>query len=42
MDCNMPILDGYKASKIIKTLIEKENYQPTKIIGNSGIFLESD
>lgn len=38
----MPILDGYKTSKIIKALIEIENYQTVKIIGNSGIFLESD
>lgn len=38
----MPILDGFTASKQIKILIKNEGYLDTKIIGNSGLFLEED
>ena len=38
----MPIIDGFTASKFIKTLIRNEGLIKTIIIGNSGIFLEDD
>ena len=36
MDCNMPIMDGYKASEEINNLINSNQYVPTIIIALSA------
>lgn len=36
MDCNMPIMDGYKATEEIKKLIYEENYQKAAVIALSA------
>ena len=40
MDCNMPIMDGYKASEEIKYLIKNNKYIPTIIIALSAQILD--
>ena len=38
MDCEMPILNGFEASKRIKELIKNTNlYRDVKIMGYSGL-----
>ena len=42
MDCNMPIMDGYKATKEILELINKKNIEEIPIIGMTANVLHED
>lgn len=37
MDCEMPVIDGYEATKTINKKIKFENYQQSAIIGYTAL-----
>jgi len=42
MDCQMPILNGYKSSKRIKEIIETEHIANISIIGYTSLLTEKE
>jgi len=42
MDCQMPILNGYKSSKRIKEIIETEHVANIPIIGYTSLLTEKE
>jgi CheY-like chemotaxis protein len=36
MDCNMPVMDGFKATSIIHDKICRGEMKPTPIVGNTA------
>ena len=42
MDCNMPIKNGYDAAYEIKSLVEKHNFQDSKIFALSAYSSNED
>ena len=42
MDCEMPIMNGYEASKKIKDKIDKNSYIDSVIIGYTGLSGEEE
>jgi CheY-like chemotaxis protein len=36
MDCNMPVMDGFKAASIIREMILNEEIEETPVIANSA------
>jgi len=41
MDCNMPVMNGYTASKIIKKKIKDQIYPPMLIIAVTAYALDT-
>lgn len=42
MDCNMPVCDGYEATRLMRTLEEKEGRPRTRIVALTAYALESE
>ncbi len=42
MDCNMPEMDGFEATKTIRALEKRENFQPTPIVALTAYAMKGD